>query len=199
MGIWIGERISTEDHADSTTIIIYPKLVMWKLWLLAIWVGGFTFIGVVMMYLLAGGIYSLEVVADNVEDIRDQQLVYLIVFLGFWFYFEYKTVKSLLWYRFGREYIKLDRDSLTHKRAILGYGKSVRYFYDNMKTIHQIKPETTSFGYFFENAYWSLGTDAIGFTHFNKAKSFGRRLDEKTGKLLLRFIDDKVKTLRKKK
>jgi len=199
MGIWIGERISTEDHPDKTTIIIYPKLEGWKLILLTVWVLGFTFIGIVMIYLLAGGIYNLEVVADNVEDWRDQQLVYLIVFLGFWLYFEFKTVKALLWYRFGREFIRLDRDSLTHKRAILGYGKSVKYFYDNIKSMHPFKSDSTSFGQFFENAYWSLGTDAVIFVHFNKEKSFGRRLDEKTTKLLIRFIEDKVKVLRRKK
>ncbi|MBI3135700.1 MAG: hypothetical protein HYZ14_13575 [Bacteroidetes bacterium] len=199
MGIWIGDRISTEDHADSTTVIIYPKLQGWKRWLLTVWVVGFTFIGGVMIYLLAGGVYSLEVVGDNVEDIRDQQLVYLIVFLGFWMYFEYKTVKALLWYSFGKEFIKLDRDALSHKRAILGYGKSVRYFYENMKDMHLFKSDNTSFGQFFENAYWSLGTDAVIFTYFTKDKSFGRRLDEKTGKLLIRFIEDRIKTLRKKK
>lgn len=199
MGIWIGDRISTEDHADATTVIIYPKLHKVKLWLLTIWVIGFTFVGIFMIYLLLGGVYSLEVIADDVDDKRDQQLIYLIVFLGFWFYFEYKTAKAVLWYWFGREFIRLDPDALSHKRAIFGYGRSVRYFYENIKSLEPFENDSTSFGQFFENAYWSLGTDSIVFKYFGKDKSFGRRIDEKSTKLLLRFMDDRIKTLRKKK
>jgi len=199
MGKKIGDRISMEDQSDSTTIVILPKIQRWKEWLLTIWVAGFTFIGAVMIYLLLGGIYSLQVVGDNVEDIRDQQLVYTIVFLGFWAYFEFKVVKALLWYKFGKELIKIDRDTLWIKRSVLSYGKSHRYFFDNIKNFHLIKHDDTGFGQFFENAYWSLGTDALTFDYFTKAKSFGRKLDEKTANLLMRFMDDRIKTLRKKK
>lgn len=195
----IGDRISTEDHSNYTTIIIYPKIESWKLILFSLWVAGFTFVGFYMIYILTGGIYSLEVIGDNVEDIRDQQLVYTIVFLGFWLYFEYKSVKQLLWFRFGKELIKLDTDMLTHKRSILGYGRAHSYFYDNMKNFALFKNDATSFGQFFENAIWSQGTDGLVFSYFNKDKSFGKRLDEKTSRLLFRFIEDKVKSLRKKK
>ena len=68
-----------------------------------------------------------------------------------------------------------------------------------MKGMQPFKSDSTSFGQFFENAYWSLGTDAVVFMYMNKEKSLGRRLDEKTTRLLIRFIEDKVKTLRKKK
>ena len=199
MGKWIGDRISTEDHSDYTTIIIFPKLQRWKEWLLTLWVVGFTFIGAVMIYLLMGGIYTLNVVSDNVENIYDQQLVYLIVFLGFWAYFEFKTVKALLWYKFGKELIRIDRDALSIKRSILSYGKSHRYFFENIKNFHQPKNDDTNFAQFFENAYWSLGTDALAFDYFTKGKSFGRKLDEKTARLLMRYMDDRIKFLRKKK
>jgi len=196
---WIGDRISFEDHKDATTIIIYPKLQRWKEWLLTFWVMGFTFIGAVMIYLLFGGIYSLEVVADDIEDVRDQQLIYTIVFLGFWAYFEYKVLRALLWYKFGKELLKIDNDALTVKKSTFGYGRAMRYFYENIKNFHLFKNDTTSFGQFFENAYWSLGTDALIFDYYGKAKSFGRKLDEKSAKLLMRLIDDRIKNLRKKK
>lgn len=198
MGKWIGDRISTEDSTKSTSIIIFPKIERWKEWLLTFWVVGFTFVGAVMIYILLGGVYSLDVVTDNLEDTRDQQLVYTIVFLGFWFYFEYKTVKALLWYKFGKELILIDTEALSIKRSTFGYGKSNRYFFENIKNFHHNKPDDTSFGQFFESAYWSLGIDALVFEYFGKSKSFGRRLDEKNARLLLRFIDDKIKTLRKK-
>ena len=121
------------------------------------------------------------------------------MFLGFWAYFEYKTLRALLWYRFGKELIRIDNDGLSLKKSIFSYGKAHRYFFENIKNFHQRKEESTSFGTFFENAYWAMGTDALVFDYNKKARSFGRRLEPKTSRLLLRLIDDRVKKKLKRK
>ncbi len=196
---WIGDRVSVEDSNGATSIVINPLRVWWKEILLTIWVAGFTFVGLVMIYMLASGFAGLNYDGAPTEDQVDNQIIYTIVFIGFWAYFEYKTLKALLWYRFGKELILIDNDGFSLKKSILSYGKANRYFFENMKEFHQRKEEPTSFGNFFENAYWALGTDALMFTHNGKGKSFGRRLDEKTGKLLLSLIDDRVKKRLKKR
>lgn len=195
---WIGDRVSVEDQNSATTIIIKPLRVWWKEILLTIWVAGFTFVGLVMIYMLASGFAGLNYNGVATEDQVDNQIIYGIVFLGFWSYFEYKTLKALLWYRFGKELILINHDGFSLKKSVFSYGKANRYFFENMKEFHQRKEEPTSFGNFFENAYWSLGTDALIFTYNGKGKSFGRRLESKTGKLLLNLIDDRVKKRVKK-
>lgn len=195
---WIGDRISIEDFEQTTTIVIRPLRSKIKEFFLLIWVLGFTFVGFTMLYLLftdfAGLNYNDVITAED----KDSQFIYGIVFMGFWFYFEYKTVKALLWYRFGKELIKIDNDALFLKKSILTYGKANRYFFENIKNFHQRKFEEGSFGGFFENAYWALGTDELVFQYQGKTKSFGRRLDEKSGRLLLRLIDDRVRRKLKK-
>ncbi|MFT5820693.1 MAG: hypothetical protein ACI8ZM_001938 [Crocinitomix sp.] len=196
---WIGDRVSFEDNAGATTIVINPLRVWWKEVLLTIWVAGFSFVGLVMIYMLLTGFSSLNYDGAATENQVDNQIIYSIVFLGFWAYFEYKTLKALLWYRFGKELILIDNDGFSLKKSILSYGRARRYFFENMKDFHQRKDEPTSFGNFFENAYWALGTDALAFTHNGKGKTFARRMDEKTGKLLLNLIDDRVKKRIKKR
>lgn len=196
----IGDNISTEDHIDNkTTIVIKPKVARWKLILMTAWLLGFTFVGIYMFWILFGGVYSLEVISDNIEDTRDQQLIYTIVFLGFWFYFEYKTLKAVLWFQYGKELIKLDREGMIYKKSILGYGRAYTFFYENMKNFRVFENDNTSFGQYFENAIWSQGTDGLIFNYFGKEKALAKRVDEKNSKLLLRFIDDRVKKLRKVK
>lgn len=190
---WIGDRISVEDTDGITTIVINPIRVWWKEILLTLWVVSFTFVGLFMLYLLLTDFASLNYDGPKSADDIDAQTIYAIVFLGFWAYFEFKTLKSLLWYRFGKELIRIDNEAFSLKKSILSYGKAHRYFFENMKNFHQRKEEPTSFNNFFENAYWALGTDALVFEHYGKAKSFGRRLDQKNGRLLLRLIDDRVK------
>ena len=196
---WIGDRISFEDNQGVTTIVINPIRVWWKEILLTVWVASFTFIGLFMLYMLLTNFAGLKYDGQPTQDDVDNQIIYGIVFLGFWSYFEYKTLKALLWYRFGKELIRIDPDGFTLKKSILSYGKANRFFFENMKKMHIRKEESTSFGQFFENAYWALGTDKLVFEHQGKNKSFGRRLTDDMGNRLLRVIDDRVKKRIKKR
>ncbi len=196
---WIGDRISVQDQDHITTIMINPVRVWWKEILLTLWVTGFTFVGLVMIYMLTTDFASLQYdVAPTDDDIRNQ-VIYAIVFLSFWAYFEYKILKALLWYRFGKELIRIDGDGFTLKKSILSYGKANRFFFENMKEFQQRVEEETSFSNFFENAYWAMGSDAIVFNHYKKIISFGRRVDDKSARLLVRLIDDRIKKQIKRK
>lgn len=195
---WIGDRISVVDENNVTTIVIDPLRVWWKEILLTLWVLSFTFIGLFMVYLYFTNFAGLNYVQTPTPDEIDNQRIYTIVFLGFWAYFEYRTVKALMWYRFGKELIRIDIDGFRLKKSILTYGKAHRYFFENMKKFGLRKQEPTTFGNFFENAYWSMGTDALLFDYKGKSKSFGRRLNEKDSRLLMRLIDDRIKKSIKK-
>lgn len=198
MGKWIGDRISTEDHPKSTTVVIYPLKSKWKEGLLFAWVLGFTFVGLVMWYIMFAGVDILNAPEDRSVEDMEKQTIWLIVFLGFWTYFEYKTVKAWLWYRFGKELLMIDTESLSVKRSIFSYGKAKRYYFENIKKMNVRPMEDTNFSQFFENAYWTLGMDRIEFEYFGKTQSFARRLDDKSSKLLLRFLDDRMKKMKRK-
>ena len=189
----IGDRISVEDDQNKTTIVIYPVRNKLKEFLLTFWVLGFTFVGLVMVYLLMFGLEDVAIKAEDIQDAREKQRVYLAVFISFWLFFEYKIVKALLWYKFGKELLSIDEVALSIKKSTFKYGKSNRYFFENIKKFSLIEQKTTSFNHFFENSYWSIGTDSMDFEYFGKVKPFGRRLDEKTAKILLKLIDDRVK------
>ena len=196
---WIGDRISHEDKDGITTIVIRPIKNGWKEWLLTFWVFSFTFVGLVMIYLLFTDFEALNQGNNPDDETLQNQTIYAVVFIAFWAYFEYKTVKSLLWYKYGKELLMIDDEALSIKKSILSYGKAQRYFFENIKEFHQRKPEPTNFNNFFENAYWAIGTDALAFEYFGKQKSMGRRLTDQHGRLLLRLIDDRVRKKLKQK
>jgi hypothetical protein len=195
----IGDRISMEDHDRSTTVVIMPKRILWKDILLMTWVAGFSFAGFYVIYLLFfGGINNLEVGENFDQDIREQQIIYLAIFTGFWTYFEYFSVKTLLWNLYGKELLMIDTEGMLVKRSILSYGKAQRYFFEGIKKMRYEKPDNTSLSQYLNTAYWSLGEDAIYLEYQEKKKSFGRRINEKEAKLLLRFLSDRIKKWRKK-
>ena len=198
MAKFIGDRISTEDHPKSTTIVVTPKRVLWKEIILGLWLAGFTFAGMYIIYLLFfGGMDSLQTGTNFDEDIRRQQIIYLIVFAAFWAYFEYVTLKAFLWILFGKELIMIDTEAVSIKKSILGYGKSHRFFFENIKKFTYEKPDSLSLNTFLDNSYWSTGTEVYKIEHKGKAKTFGRKIDDKEAKLLHRFITDRMKKWRK--
>ena len=198
MAKFIGDRISTEDHERSTTIVITPKRVLWKEILLGFWCAGFTFAGCYIIYLLwFGGIDQLEVGINFDEEVRRQQIIYLFIFLAFWAYIEYVTIKAFLWIVFGKELIMIDSEAMSVKKSIWTYGKSQRFFFENIKNFKYEKPDTHSMNTFLDNAYWSVGTEVYKLDYMGKSKTFGRKLDEKEAKQLFKFLSDRLKKWRK--
>lgn len=194
----IGDRISMEDHEKSTTVVILPKRVLWKDLLMWAWVLGFSFAGLYVIYLLFfGGMNELKVGVNFDEEVRKQQIIYLAIFTGFWIYFEYLTVRTVLWQLFGKELIMIDSEALMVKRSTLSYGKAQRYFFENIRKLRFEKPDDTSLNQFLSNAYWAMGTDVFKLEYKDKTRSFGRRIEEKEAKLLLRFLNDRIKKRRK--
>ena len=198
---WIGDRISTFTDKNYTSIIIYPKRERWKEALLLAWVIGFTFVGLYMIFLLFFGLDTIDnsgIKSDPQEVLRNQK-IYLSVFIGFWLYFEYKVVYGLLWLLFGKELIKIDGEKLTLKNSIFSLGKAKKYFNDNIKKIELIEQKPFSFGFDYENAFWRKGTDSLIFKYLTKDIAFGKKLNEKDAKLLMRFMVDRVKKYSKSK
>jgi len=191
----IGNRISTLVEKDITSIIIYPKRTRWKEALLFAWTAGFSIAGFYMIYLLFGGLETIDnsgLKGDPKEILRNQK-IYVGVFVGFWIYFEYKVVKGWLWVVLGKELIRITKDSIQIKNSIMSYGKLNQYFFENIKNMDLVKHERLSFGFDYENAFWRKGTDNIIFEHRGKSISFGRKLNEKDSRLLFRLIVDQMK------
>jgi len=196
----IGDRISTLAQKEITSIIIYPKRTRWKEALLFAWTIGFSIAGFYMIYLLFGGLETIDnsgLKGDPKEILRNQK-IYVGVFVGFWIYFEYKVVKGLLWVVFGKELVRITKDTIQIKNSILTYGKLNKYFFENIKNMDLVKHERLSFGFDYENAFWRKGTDSIIFEYRGKSVSFGRKINEKDSKLLFRFIVDQMKKKSKK-
>jgi hypothetical protein len=198
---WIGDRISTFTDKDYTSIIIYPKRERWKEALLLAWVIGFTFVGFYMIFLLLFGLDTIDnsALKDDPNEVLRNQKIYLSVFIAFWVYFEYKVVYGLLWLLFGKELIRIDGEKLSLKNSIFSFGKAKKYFNDNIKKIELIEQKPFSFGFDYENAFWRKGTDSLIFEYLNKTIPFGKKINEKEAKLLMRFMVDRVKKHSKSK
>lgn len=183
----IGERITFEDHKGFTTIIIKPPSVDWKNSMLFAWVLAWTYVGVYIAYNFIAGYFDAD------------QKIYFSAFLVFWFYFEYRSIKSLIWIRYGKELIKIDDQYLTFKKSIKSYGKAKKYFLENIKKFSEIESTDSKWIKAFENSYWELGKESLQFEAMGDTVKFGRKLDDKETKLLFKVIEKRLNQKLKKK
>ena len=109
---WIGNRISYLDDQNKTTFIITPEQVGVVKALMGAWFFMWFAIGVTITWSYFVFVFS------------QQEKLILGVFMVFWLYYFVRVGRTFLWILYGKEYIKVDKISLTIKTSIRNYGKA---------------------------------------------------------------------------
>jgi hypothetical protein len=183
---WIGERISFVDENNKTTIVILPDKKFWINGVMGAWLAMWYTIGIVVIWSL------------NALSLSKQEKIILFVFLSFWVYYAFKVSRSFLWLLYGKELIKIDEASFHFKKSIKSYGKSVPYYFENMRNFSLKIPEANSIQVVWEASPWVGGGERLTFEYFGKEIRFGRKLNEKDAKLLFNLVNKRI-TERKRK
>ena|SRR5690554_78863 len=183
---WIGERISFVDKKDSISFVIYPPKIGRKKILILVWFA---------LWVLIGGYVS----AQFFQDYTQEEKLALFIFMVFWFYFAMRVLRTILFLFFGKEYIKLDKNSLRIKKATGSYGKSKQYFLENITKLNLIVLKDNSFQKVYDDSAWVRGTNRIEFEYFQKRHSFGRKLEEKDAKMMFQILTKRIEKFVKSK
>ena len=178
---WIGNRISYEDHATHFTLIISGKTEDWKFNLMFIWAFAWAICGAIIIYMLL-----------FTEELKDQG-TYFLTFLIFWGYFFYKITKSILWRKYGMEFIKMDDDILSLKRSLWGYGKAQTFLFDNIISFDLEKLDEKSFAKVFNDSFWVLGQGTVILKTNNKPVNFGAQIPKNEGEKLIKVLNKRLK------
>jgi hypothetical protein len=182
---WIGERTSFVEDKNKTTIVIQPENIFWHRALMGAWFGMWIAIGAIMVWALT-------------IPLNQQEKLIVVIFLIFWFYYAFKVGKSLAWLLWGKELIKINKEGLSYKKSIKGYGKSHLYFLENIQKIKIQQPKENSFQAIWENSPWIQNGERIEFEYISKTIRFGKKLNEKDSTLLFNLITKRIEQHLKK-
>lgn len=176
---YIGERISIKRIETETSIVILSTVDKIKKKLLIAWFTLWTICGIIVF--------------TQYFTITDEQTkVAVLVWLGFWAYFEYKTFSAVMWRSFGVEKIKLRDRKLFYKKDIRGKGKIKVYEFDFMKEFRVIESKENSFYENLNNSYWVIAGEKLAFDYYGKEIKFGIQLNEADAKALFKLIHGKL-------
>ena len=184
---WIGQRISFIDDKQRTTIVIYPQEATWIKGLMGAWFAMWMVIGATIIW------------SYLTFELSDKENVILFVFMCFWVYYAFKVARAFFWLLWGKELIKIDEAALHFKKSIRNYGRSIPYYFENIKKMALYQPKEKSFQSVWEASPWVRGGERIDFEYQGKLVRFGRKLEEKDAKLLFQLITKKIEERLKSK
>jgi hypothetical protein len=116
----------------------------------------------------------------------------IIVWLGFWIYFEYKIVRAYLWRKQGKELIKIKEGKMLYKKAISGKEKIKDFFLENIKNIRLIEIQENSFMEIIGNSYWTISGEKIAFDYLGSEIRLGLQLSDEDAKALIKLLKSKL-------
>lgn len=176
----IGKRISTLKADGVSSFVIIPTASSWKLWLLFAWL----FVWSVSGCIVIGNYFTLT---------NTNTKLIVIVWLGFWAYFEFTTARAYLFKKYGKEKIWIKGSTFNYWRDIAGRGKKLEFETDLMKELKVVEKNKKDFFQFMSDSFWVVGTESISFTYGTKTYRFGVQLNEEDAKELLKQIKHAIR------
>ena len=174
-------RISISEKDGSTSIIVLSKKDRNKQNILLSWI---------ILWSLGG----LIVISQFFYGIKQEEKLFLAIWLAFWLYFELVTCHAFLWRKFGFERILIKEDKFYYRREIKNKGKTSTFDISSIKNIELI--DDSSENSFFKNlreSYWIIGGETVSFNVNDKLIKIGLQLDKQDAQKLQKLIEKKFR------
>jgi len=177
---YIGERISIKQKENELSIVILSFKNKTKNILLLSWLILWSLSGLLVIF--------------QYSSILDQNTkAAIIVWMGFWAYFEYIIARSFLWRKSGKEIIKLRGNKIFYKRHIGRKSKIKVYEYEFIKDFKIIDARENSFFENLNNSYWVIAGEKLVFDYYGKEIKIGIQLPDADAELLKKRIEKEIK------
>ncbi|MGZ3882751.1 MAG: hypothetical protein ACXVPQ_09190 [Bacteroidia bacterium] len=168
----ISDRVSIVETDEVFSLVILPTTDKKKLWLMFFWLMAWTVCGIIVL--------------ANYPRMSDPNAkLFIIVYLSFWAYFEYKIIRAYTWKKFGKEKLWIKQGKLFYQQEVSGKGKIAEYDLELVDELRFIELSNTSFADSFNSSFWVKGGERIEFQCQAKLIRFGLQLsDEEAGEVI---------------
>ncbi len=168
----IGKRSSIYIKDNVFSLVILPTAEKKKTSLLFLWLFAWSVSGFIIL------INYFKLTNDNAK-------LMIIIWLGFWAYYEFKIIRVYMWKRFGKEKLWIKKGVLHYQQNINGRGKIKEFDLNLISDWDVIKVEQANIADYFSQTFWVKGGERIEFICQGKLIKFGMQLpDEDAIKIL---------------
>lgn len=175
----IGDRVSILKKDNLLSIVILPHKDQRKLLLLFFWLMAWTVCGIIVFV--------------NYFQIPDKNAkLFIVVYLSFWAYYEYKVIRAFMWRKSGKEKLWITDGVVHYQQEVNKRGKIQKFDYSLIQDLMLIEQKELSFSEVINNSFWIKGGERIAFSCQHKTIRFGMQLTEKEAKAIIHEITNFV-------
>jgi hypothetical protein len=176
----LSQRVSILKKEGLLSIVILPTVDKKKLGLMFLWLLAWTVCGIIVF--------------ANYFKLQEQQAkLYVLIYLSFWAYFEYKILRAFIWKRFGQEKIWIKDGFLNYQRAINGKGKIKDYDIELIQELKLIEVHHSSWADSINQSFWVKGGERISFAIQAKAVFLGMQLSDEEARSVYNELKQALK------
>ena len=162
----ISDRVSILEKDNVFSLVILPTTDKKKLWVLFLWLMAWTICGMIVL-------------ANYFNMTTKETKLFIIVYLSFWAYFEYKIARAYTWKKFGKEKLWIKKGKLQYQREVSGRGKIKEFDLELVNGLEVIEVSSTSFADNINQSFWIKGGERLEFQCQSKTIRFGMQLNDK--------------------
>jgi hypothetical protein len=173
----IGNRISVLKKDDLLSVVILPLGDKRKLALMFMWILAWSVCGVIVF--------------ANYFKIREPDAkLFILVYLSFWAYFEFKILRAFTWRKWGKEKIWIQNNVLYYQKEVNGKGRISQYELELVDDLKLIDLNDRSFSDFINQSFWIKGGERLQFSYQSRILKFAMQLSDAEAKSVLRELRD---------
>lgn len=172
----ISERTSILKKEDLVSVVILPDTNKTKLRVLFLW-------------LMAWTICGLIVFANYFKMTDQNSKMFIIVYLSFWFYFEFNIIRTFIWRRSGKEKLWVQNGVLHYQREMNGKGKIREFDLNLISPLELMELKPTRFSDTVNQSFWIKGGERIQFFSQSKTVALGMQISDEEAKKIIKEIN----------
>lgn len=141
-----------------------------------------------LLWLMAWSVSGLIIMVNYFTLTNEKSKTMIIIWLGFWAYFEFKILKVFLWKRFGKEKLWIKNGTLHYQQSVNEKGKIKEFDTNLVSDWRLITLEKTNFADQFNQTFWVKGGERIEFTCRGNTVKLGMQLSDEEATIILQEI-----------
>ncbi len=142
-------------------------------------------VNLMFLWLLSWSVSGVIVSANYFTLQQESAKLFIIVWLGFWAYFEFQIVRVYMWKRFGKEKLWIKNGTLFYQQDINGKGKIREYDVNLVSNFELVELTRGSIADTFSQTFWVKGGERIEFTCQANKIRFGMQLEDEDAKKII--------------
>lgn len=175
----ISERVSIGSTKTIWSLVIIPAHNKMKLYGLLLWI-------------LAWTISGLLIISSYKLAKTENQKLFIIIFMFFWLYYEWKIINAFMWRKGGKEKLWIKDNFLFIEESGM-IKKTVRKFrVEDINSITEEEFNEKSFSDFMSDSFWNKGKPRIKINVLGKDYFFGYQISDKETKEIVRSLSNRI-------